>query len=325
MSASVIQNPKSVIENPAVVSLGNMLVEIMRIRLDEPLHAAGTFAGPFPSGDTPIYVNAVARLGYTSGFIGAVGDDAFGRCILDRLDEQGVDTTWVEVIPDLLTGIAFVAYASDGSRTFLFHWVDAAAGQIDESYVDPAYVRQAQWLHLTGGNLVITEGSYRACLKALEAVGPDASVSFDPNIRAEWLERADLRSQWQPILDRADYILPSAGEAKLLLDTATDEEACQALVAQGKVVILKRGSEGCIVYDRNGEEAIPGCAVTEIDPTGAGDTFCAGFTVATLDGLPPRAAARYANAVGALAVTAKGPMEGAPTRAQVEQLLAVNA
>jgi len=52
---------------------------------------AATFAGPFPSGDTPIYIDAVARLGRSAGFIGSVGQDDFGRCLLNRFARDGVD------------------------------------------------------------------------------------------------------------------------------------------------------------------------------------------------------------------------------------------
>ncbi len=313
---------KATTNQPEVVSVGTMLVEIMRIQLDEPLNQIGTFAGPFPSGDTPVYVNAVARLGRSAGFIGAVGQDGFGRCILDRFAEQGVDATHVRVLEDRTTGMAFVAYARDGSRKFIFHWRDAAAGQIGPDYVPVDYVAKAAWLHLTGGNLVITDASYQACLRAMEALSPQARVSFDPNIRAEWLNIEGIRNQWHPIVARADYILPSANEAMLLTGAASDEEGCRQLAAMGKIVLLKRGAQGCMVFAQGVEFAVPGFAVPEIDPTGAGDNFCAGFTVAMLDGLDLRATAVFANAVGALAVTRKGPMEGAPTRQQVAALVA---
>jgi sugar/nucleoside kinase (ribokinase family) len=306
--------------SPKVVSLGTMLVEIMRIALDEPFEQSGTFAGPFPSGDTPVYVNAVARLGHSAGFIGAVGQDGFGRCILNRFAEQGVDATHVRVLPDRTTGIAFVSYASDGSRQFIFHWREAAAGQIGPDYVPEDYCASAAWLHLTGGNLVITDASYEACLRAMKAMPPGARVSFDPNIRREWLNDK-IMHQWQPIIARADYILPSAGEAMLMLGMEDDEAACRQLAGQGKVVLQKRGELGCRVFANGESFAIQGYAVPEIDPTGAGDTFCAGFTAAMLDNLDLRSAARFANAVGALAVTRKGPMEGAPTRKEVDELM----
>lgn len=306
--------------SPKVLSLGTMLVEIMRIALDEPFEQIGTFAGPFPSGDTPVYVNAVARLGHSAGFIGAVGQDGFGRCILNRFAEQGVDATHVRVLPDRTTGMAFVAYASDGSRQFIFHWREAAAGQIGPDYVPEGYCAGATWLHLTGGNLVITDASYEACLRAMNAMPSGARVSFDPNIRREWLTDK-IRHQWQPIIARADYILPSAGEAMLMLEAEDDDTACRQLAAQGKVVLQKRGASGCQVFAGGESFTIPGYAVPEVDPTGAGDTFCAGFTAAMLDNLDLRSAARFANAVGALAVTRKGPMEGAPTRQEVEELM----
>ena len=306
--------------SPQVVSLGTMLVEIMRVALDEPFEQIGTFAGPFPSGDTPVYVNAVARLGHSAGFIGAVGQDGFGRCILKRFAEQGVDATHVRVLPDRTTGMAFVAYASDGSRQFIFHWREAAAGQIGPDYVPEEYCAGAVWLHLTGGNLVITDASYEACLRAMQAMPPGARVSFDPNIRREWLNDK-IMHRWQPIIARADYILPSAGEAMLMMGIEDDEAACRQLAARGKVVLQKRGALGCRVFADGESFAIQGYSVPEVDPTGAGDTFCAGFTVAMLDNLDLRSAVRFANAVGALAVTRKGPMEGAPTRQEVEGLM----
>ena len=208
---------------PHVISLGTMLVEIMRVNLDEPLDRPGTFAGPFPSGDTPVFVNAVARLGHSAGFMGAVGQDGFGDCILRRFAEQGVDAKHVRILPDRTTGIAFVSYAGDGSRSFIFHWREAAAGQIGPDYVDVDYCRQAHWLHLTGGNLIITPASYQACLRAMSLMPPEAKVSFDPNIRAEWLNIEEILRQWQPILDRADYVLPSAGEAALVTGAADDD------------------------------------------------------------------------------------------------------
>ena len=86
-------------------------------------------------------------------------------------------------------------------------------------------------------------------------------------------------------------------------------------------MLQKRGAFGCQVFAGDESFAIPGFAVPEVDPTGAGDTFCAGFTAAMLDNLDLRSAALFANAVGALAVTRRGPMEGAPTRREVADLM----
>ncbi len=309
---------------PDVLSMGNMLVEIMRPGLDQPLDTPGHFVGPFPSGDTPIYIDTVARLGHTTGFIGAVGADDFGRCLLERFQRDGVDTSQVAVLPDHSTGVAFVAYFGDGSRRFLFHWRHAAAGQLAPEHVSPRYVAAARWLHLTGINLAVNERSRAACLRALEALPDDAQLSFDPNIRPEVLGVDEIRRLCAPALERADLVLPSLGEAAMLTGADTDEQGCRMLAAQGKIVVLKQGARGCRIFAEKDDISIPTFAVEEVDPTGAGDSFCAAFTVAMLEGMDLASAGRFANAVGALAVTRTGPMEGAPLRHEVDAFLAAH-
>ena len=307
---------------PEVISMGNMLVEIMRIQLDEPLNQAGTFTGPYPSGDTPIYVDSVARLGHPAGFIGAVGRDDFGRCLLDRFERDGVDFTCGKELPDQTTGVAFVAYFKDGSRKFIFHMRYSAAGKLAPDYLQADYLQHAKWLHLTGCNLAMSESSMHACYQAMQMLSPAAHVSFDPNIRPELLSVAEIRELCRPVIQRADFIFPSLGEAAMLTGAPDDETGIQHWLAQGKTVVLKMGSHGSRIYHQGEVIETPAFTVPEVDPTGAGDSFSAAFTGAMLEGMPLALAGRFANAVGALAVTKKGPMEGAPTRAEVQEFLA---
>jgi sugar/nucleoside kinase (ribokinase family) len=306
---------------PEVISLGNMLVEVMRVELDRPLDRPAAFVGPFPSGDTPIYIDTVARLGHCAGFIGAVGLDDFGRCLLDRFAADGVDFSCGRVLPDHTTGVAFVAYFADGSRKFIYHSRHAAAGQLSPEYIAPAYFAAASWLHLTGCNLAVSAASRDACYRALACLPAGARLSFDPNIRPELLTAAEIRELVRPVIDRADVILPSVGEAAMLTGAADDEAGCRAWAGQGKLVVLKEGSRGCRIFHDRDVLHVPAFPVTEVDPTGAGDAFSAGVTVALLEGMSLPEMGRFANATGALAVTVQGPMEGAPTRGQVDALL----
>jgi sugar/nucleoside kinase (ribokinase family) len=308
-------------ENPEVISIVNMLVEIMRKELDRPLDSPADFVGPFPSGDTPIYIDAVARLGHAAGFIGAVGADDFGRCMLDRFERDGVDASQVAVLPDRTTGVAFVAYFAGGGRKFIYHWRHAAAGCLAPEHVHAEYLESAKWLHITGCNLAASPTAKEACYKAMELLPAGARVSFDANIRPELLTIDEIRDLVGPALERADVILPSLTEAAMLTGMDTDEQGCQLWASQGKTVVLKKGARGCRIYSGKAAIDVPGSVVHEVDPTGAGDSFCAGFTVAILEKMSLEEAGRFANAVGALAVTKRGPMEGAPDRRQVVELL----
>ena len=79
-------------EMAEIWTMGEMIVEIMREKENEPLDKAGVFRGPYPSGAPAIFIDTVARLGHKGGIIGGVGKDDFGKCLLDRLKSDGVDS-----------------------------------------------------------------------------------------------------------------------------------------------------------------------------------------------------------------------------------------
>lgn len=75
----------------------------------------------------------------------------------------------------------------------------------------------------------------------------------------------------------------------------------------GGLLFVTRGAQGAVVYDGPTATALPAPAVAELDPTGAGDTFC-GATLAHLAlGRAPAEAARRGIALAARMITAIGP------------------
>jgi sugar/nucleoside kinase (ribokinase family) len=308
---------------PKVIVLGDVLVEVMRKELDSPLSQAADFVGPFPSGAACIFIDAVARLGETAGCIGVAGADDFGDCVVDRLEADGVDTSHLRRAPGYTTGIAFVAYRSDGSRKFVFHLPQSAAALLSPDDVERAYLSRASFVHVTGSVLSMSESARQACYKATKLVKhAGGQVSFDPNIRPELLGIERVREICQPILERCDLLLPSGPEAAMLTGDDDEEQACRHLLARGiPMVALKQGEKGSRVFTANEEIEVPTIAVDEIDPTGAGDCYGGAFVVGLLAGWDLQKTARFANVVGALSVTCKGPMEGAPFREQVLPLM----
>lgn len=133
----------------------------------------------------------------------------------------------------------------------------------------------------------------------------------------------EARTLFAPYLEAADLLLPTAAEARALTGFADDGTAARALlVGRERIVALKRGAAGCSIYSGGERLDVPGIVVKEVDPTGAGDCFNAAFVVGLENGWPLERVARFANAAGALAVTRQRPMEGAPTRQEIETLLA---
>ena len=162
-----------------------------------------------------------------------------------------------------------------------------------------------------------------ACAQALSLTkATGGKLSLDPNLRPELMPVDQARDVLAPYLEAADLLLPTAEEAHLLTGINDDEGAAGALMKDGnRIVVFKRGREGASVFTQDGRVDIPGFSVSEIDPTGAGDCFNAGFIVGLEAGWFAAKAGIFASAAGALAVTQQGPMEGAPFRKQVEDFV----
>lgn len=321
-----------------LLTFGEALVEIMRPGVGQPLDRPGEFLGPYESGAPFIFAVQAARLGAKAGAICCVGDDAFGRLLMTRYECEGLDPRGLRVVPDHATGIAFIAYAEDGSRDFVFTLKDSAAAYLTPDLLDETLFDGLKCLHVTGSALSMGKNGLATGLRALElAQKAGAKISFDANVRPQLLPPDKVWDVFAPFVDAADGILLTAEEALLLAHEWELDRAVDVLLFQpgkpGRVVVVHDGAHGCILYTDAGDEAdfpetmrvepVEGFDVEEVDPTGAGDSFDAGFLVRWLAGDELYEAARFANACGALAVTKRGPMAGSPTKRQVIDFLAL--
>jgi sugar/nucleoside kinase (ribokinase family)/tagatose-1,6-bisphosphate aldolase non-catalytic subunit AgaZ/GatZ len=295
-----------------VLAAGELIVEIMRPSVDMPLDTTGRFMGPFPSGAPAIFADASARIGKKTGFVGSLGQDGFGRLLLKRFSDDGIDRKLIASIKGRFTGCAFVAYQQDGGRNFIFHIAGTASDRLPPISRAVKYAQSFRHIHLMGCSLSISKAIRDVCMAMAEAVKKaGGSVSLDPNLRPELLSAEECRNILLPIVRLADIVLPSGNEAGLLVHEQDTDRACRRLIESGvKIVVLKKGDSGCRVYTRESSFDVPGFQVNAVDPTGAGDCFDAGFISGYLDNLPLYEAARLANAMGALAASRSGPMEG---------------
>ncbi len=303
--------------SPDIISIGELLVEIMRSKVDTPHSRIGAYyKGPYPSGAPAIFIDSAARMAksfdISTGYIGVIGDDEFGKSILDKLKRDGVDVSQIRKDPSKTTGIAFNQYNSDGSRKFIF--AAGAAGETSPDDVNPEYFENIKSLHIMGSSLSISENSRDACYNAIKVAkekNPNVVISFDPNLRPEMLPLETILEISKPILEQTTILLPSGEEAEMLTKKESEEQACLELLDKGpEIVVLKRGGEGCTIFSRGRKEKveIPAFKVEEVDPTGAGDSFGGAFIVGYLKEWDLEKIGAFANAVGALKVKNFAPM-----------------
>jgi D-tagatose-bisphosphate aldolase class II non-catalytic subunit len=304
-----------------VVTIGEILVEIMAEQRGHGFRGPVRLVGPFPSGAPAIFIDQVAKLGQACGIISCVGDDDFGRLNLQRLANDGVDVTAVEVVPGYATGSAFVRYRDDGGRDFVFNIKNSACGQVRLTDAASEMLAACGHLHVSGPSL-FSASIIDMTIKAAELVKSNGgTISFDPNIRKEVVGDPEVRAALAAMLACCDTFLPSGEELMLLTEASTPQTAVSEILDLGvSAIVVKNGMAGATYHDANGSMSAPGFLVEELDPTGAGDCFDATFVTCRLQGLSVQESLAYANASGARAVSMRGPMEGTSTFAQLDAL-----
>jgi sugar/nucleoside kinase (ribokinase family) len=311
--------------SPIIGSAGELLVEFVAADRNSRHRRPTSYRGPFPSGAPAIFIDQTARCGATALFAGAVGDDAFGEVILDRFREDGVSTDIVARLSGVPTGSAFVSYNDDGSRDFVFNIAHSAAAHLGEAEDIAAAMRKAgiEVFHVSGSSLG-DPGMAKTLLGLAQTLHRNGvAISFDPNIRKELVGEASYRHAVHALLAISTYVLPSEEDAAVLFHGASLESFAASQFASGaKYVVLKRGADGVSGLEAGGERIdLPPFPVEVVDPTGAGDCFCATLVTLVAGGMAFAEALSHANVAGALAVGRLGPMEGNSGLDEIEGLL----
>lgn len=303
-------------KRPIVATVGEILVEFVSHRPNCGLHRIGDYSGPYPSGAPAIFLDQAARMGASTEMIGGVGNDGFGRSVLDRLKADGVGTRGITVSPNHTTGVAFVSYYDTGARDFIFHIENTAS----DHFVMPQnlLIYAETFLHVSAASL----GNAAMRTLILDAVrNVDAAggqISCDPNARPELMRDDAVRAALGEVIDRSTCLMPSTSDLGFLYPDLSEEAAIDHLLsAKAKVIVLKRGASGATVIGGGARYDFAGHTVTEVDPTGAGDCFGGTFISLLAQGASLQTAGEQANAAGALAVTRRGPMEGNSSPADI--------
>jgi sugar/nucleoside kinase (ribokinase family) len=305
-----------------VLTIGEILVEIVATTKGTGFREPQPLIGPFPSGAPAIFIDQVGRLGTPAAIVSRVGDDDFGRLNLDRLRQDGVDVSGIEVAPGEATGSAFVRYRPDGSRAFVYNIAHSATGGLTLTPSAEALIDRCDHLHIMGTALS-APGLATVAREAVARIrSRGGTLSFDPNLRPEILQTPGLREALDEVLAQSDLFLPSGEEIFLFTEADDEAAAVEELLGRGLAhLVIKRGDQGASHFSRTGRTDVAPLRVDEVDPTGAGDCFAGAFVSFWLAGASPETALRYANAAGAHAVTRLGPMEGAATRRELDALL----
>jgi ribokinase len=250
-----------------------------------------------------------ARLGAEVVFVSCVGADTFGQQLRDHYRREGIDLTWIRIVPDTPTGTAGILV--DAQATNCIVVVPGANAALGVRDIEQA----AEAIRSSAVLLAQLETPVEATLLAFQlARAAGVRTIFNP---------APARDLPEPLWSLVDVLAPNETEAELLTGQRVEsleqaEQAARRLLARGPgAVVLTRGNQGGLLVDASGCRTWSAVPVTAVDPTAAGDAFLGALAVYLAEGLQLDQAVQRAAEVAALSVTRAGAQASLPTRAEV--------
>ena len=256
-----------------------------------------------PGGKGANQAVAAARLGADVSMIGCVGEDHYGKAILENFKSNGVSVKNVKPVTDSDSGTAHIILA-EGDNSIV-----VVKGAND--YITPDYVEKAK------------EKIKEADIVLIQQEIPEETVEYVAQLCQELkvpllLNPAPARPLKAEVIEQVSYITPNEHEAALLFEGKEKEEV---LKQYPNKLFITEGKQGVRYFNGEKEVLVPSYQVETIDTTGAGDTFNAALAVALAEGMGFEKGIQFANRAASLSVTKFGAQGGMPTRKEVEESL----
>ncbi|MGG2089878.1 ribokinase [Priestia aryabhattai] len=256
-----------------------------------------------PGGKGANQAVAAARLGANVSMIGCVGEDHYGKAILENFKSNGVSVENVKPVTDSDSGTAHIILA-EGDNSIV-----VVKGAND--YITPDYVEKAK------------EKIKEADIVLIQQEIPEETVEYVAQLCQELkvpllLNPAPARPLKAEVIEQVSYITPNEHEAELLFEGKEKEEV---LKQYPNKLFITEGKQGVRYFNGEKEVLVPSYQVETIDTTGAGDTFNAALAVALAEGMGFEKGIQFANRAASLSVTKFGAQGGMPTRKEVEESL----
>lgn len=249
---------------------------------------------------TAIFASNASSLGANVAFLGAVGNDSFGRFVISSLQEKGVGTSGVLLKKDEATGLTVVMNYGDDRANVTFPGAMLHFGLKD---IDPEMVAEARHVHISSIFLQPRLlGDLPQILRLIKSKG--CTISLD----TQWDPSERWAMDYREVLPLIDVFMPNEKEVMCLTHTKSLDAAIDAIKEYMNVAVIKMGSKGSLLVKKDGSRSfIPAFLNTDVvDAIGAGDSFNSGFIASMVKGLPLEECQHNGNLTGAVNTTAAG-------------------
>ena len=240
--------------------------------------------------------------------VARVGTDLFGPAAIQNLAKMGIETSHVEQVEGVSTGVAPIFVEPNGqNRIFV---VKGANDTLKPADVDAA----AELLKSSDCIVLQFEIPLETVYYAVDFARKHAVRCI---LNPAPSHAVDLRK-----LEGLDYFIPNESEAEAIaglpVKSVDDAKKCAEKLLGGGIrrVIITLGAQGCLLAGTGVNHHVPAFAVESVDSSGAGDAFIGSFAVFLAEGLSEEESARRANLYAGLSTTGVGTQKSFYDRAR---------
>ncbi len=228
-----------------------------------------------PGGAPTNVAAAIAALGGEVELAAKVGNDPFGKHLVDVMQSFGVNTRYMLQDSTNFTTFAFVSLMEDGERDFVFN--RGADGELNRQEVDAIDLEDVSIIHF-GSATAFLPGPLQTAYQSLlqKAMQKNIFISFDPNYRHLLFannNQSFIDQSWN-FLQACHFFKVSDEEAMLITGAVTLNDAVKILLEKTRSAFaITLGKEGTLLGIYGQTLIVPSIAVKPVDTTGAGDAF----------------------------------------------------
>ena len=244
---------------------------------DEILKAAKRLETTMASGGSAANtIHGLATLGVQTGYIGSIGDDSYGAFFRKDMFLHNIKATLLHGSQP--TGKAVVLVSADSERTFATFL--GAALELGPEQLETNYFKGYDLLYLEG----YLVQNYELVEKAIY-LSSEAGLKVCLDLASYNVVEAHRDFLAGLVKNSVDIIFANEEEAKALTGLGP-LQASEWLAAHCGIAVVKTGSEGSVVRNREEHHQIGIFPAMVRDTTGAGDLYSAGFLFGWTQGLP---------------------------------------
>jgi ribokinase len=262
-----------------------------------------------PGGSAANTIYALGKLGISTGFIGAIGNDVEAKVVLGSLNSVGCDTSHIRIKGNTRTGLVIGIVDPRGERALYI--ASGANDLLLEKDLDYDYLNRADFLHMSS---FVSGVQLEVQKKVVEKLNPETKLSFAPGSLYAKKGLEELES----IIKRTNVLFLNEVEAGILVGKDYKESA-EILIGYGcNIVCVTLKEKGCYVTDGTLKEHVEATKTQVKDTTGAGDAFCAGFLFGFSQGRTIKECGKLGNIIASRCIMKIGARGGLPELSELE-------